>query len=42
VAERVPLRTGLTLYSRLGDWLAYLAIVASGASLAARAWKRAV
>ena len=39
--ERVPLRSGLTLYSRLGDWLAYLAIVVSGASLAARAWKRA-
>src|SRR6059036_3913623 len=40
-AERVPLRTRVTLYSRLGDWLAYLALAVSGASLAYRAWKRA-
>lgn len=40
VAERVPLRSTVTLYSRLGDWLAYLALVVSGAALAHHAWKR--
>jgi apolipoprotein N-acyltransferase len=39
-AERVPLRARDTLYSRFGDWLAYLALAVSGALLAHRAWKR--
>jgi len=37
----VPLRAGETVYSRFGDWLAYLALAVSGASLAARARHRA-
>ena len=37
--ERVPLRTRDTLYSRFGDWLAYLSLAVSGALLALRAWK---
>jgi len=40
-AERVPLRSRTTLYSRLGDWLAYLALAVSAGALAHRAWKRA-
>ncbi len=32
---RVPLRQGETLYTRLGDWLAYLALAVSGASMIA-------
>ena len=40
-AERVPLRSGLTLYSRFGDWVAYLALAVSAAALTARALKRA-
>jgi len=40
-AERVPLRTRTTLYTRLGDWLAYLALAVSGGLLAKRAWRRA-
>jgi apolipoprotein N-acyltransferase len=41
LTERVPLRAGETVYSRFGDWLAYLALAVSGASLAARARHRA-
>jgi apolipoprotein N-acyltransferase len=41
LTESVPLRTGETMYSRFGDWLAYLALGVSGASLALRAWRRA-
>ena len=39
-AERVPLRTRETLYTRFGDWLAYLSLVVSGALLGLRAWNR--
>jgi apolipoprotein N-acyltransferase len=35
--ERVPLRGGETLYTRLGDWLAWLAVGVSGLALAAAA-----
>jgi apolipoprotein N-acyltransferase len=39
---RVPLREGQTLYTRFGDWLAYLALVVSGIALAiTRPWTRA-
>jgi apolipoprotein N-acyltransferase len=38
--ERVPLRTRYTLYSRFGDWVAYLSLAVSGALLALPAWKR--
>ena len=41
LTEPVPLRAGETIYSRFGDWLAYLAFGVSGASLALRAWRRA-
>jgi apolipoprotein N-acyltransferase len=41
ITERVPLRARETLYSRFGDWLAYLALGIGGASLAARARLRA-
>ena len=41
MVERVPLRTAETVYSRFGDWLAYMALAVSGASLAARARNRA-
>jgi apolipoprotein N-acyltransferase len=41
ITEPVPLRTGETVYSRFGDWLAYLGLGVSGASLAMRAWRRA-
>jgi len=41
LTERVPLRAGETVYSRFGDWLAYLALGVTGASLAARARQRA-
>ena len=41
LTERVPLRAGETVYSRFGDWLPYLALAVSGASLAARARHRA-
>jgi apolipoprotein N-acyltransferase len=41
LTERVPLRVGETVYSRFGDWLAYLALAVAGASLAARARLRA-
>jgi apolipoprotein N-acyltransferase len=41
ITEPVPLRTGETIYSRFGDWLAYLALGVSGASLALRARRRA-
>ena len=39
---RVPLRSRQTLYTRLGDWLAYLALAVSAAALASgRPWARA-
>jgi apolipoprotein N-acyltransferase len=41
LTERMPLRTRDTVYARFGDWLAYLALAVSGASLAARAGLRA-
>ena len=41
ITEPVPLRTVETIYSRFGDWLAYLALLVSGAALALRAWRRA-
>jgi apolipoprotein N-acyltransferase len=41
LTERVSLRDRETVYSRFGDWLAYLALGVSGASLAARARHRA-
>lgn len=37
MSERVPLRAGETVYSRFGDWLAFLALGVSGVSLAVRA-----
>ena len=36
-SELVPLRQGLTLYTRFGEWLAYLALAISGGALAAAA-----
>jgi apolipoprotein N-acyltransferase len=39
LAERLPLRRGLTLYARLGDWLAWVALVVSGGALAV-GWRR--
>jgi apolipoprotein N-acyltransferase len=41
ITERVSLRARETLYSRFGDWLAYLALGVTGASLAARMRPRA-
>jgi apolipoprotein N-acyltransferase len=40
-AERVPLRTRYTLYSRFGDWLAYLSLAVSAGILGRRAWRGA-
>ena len=40
-AERVPLRTRYTLYSRFGDWLAYLSLAVSAGLLARRGWRGA-
>lgn len=37
MTERLPLRSRETLYTRLGDWLAYLSLAISGAALAAAA-----
>jgi apolipoprotein N-acyltransferase len=37
LVERVPLRTRETLYTRIGDWVSWLALAASGAALAAAA-----
>lgn len=34
MAERVPLRAGQTLYTRFGDWVAYLALAVSVVALA--------
>jgi apolipoprotein N-acyltransferase len=40
--RRVPLREGETLYTRFGDWLAYLALAVSAVPLAGpRPWARA-
>jgi apolipoprotein N-acyltransferase len=40
--RRVPLRTRETLYTRFGDWLAYLALAVSAVTLAGtRPWARA-
>lgn len=41
ITEPVPLRSRETIYFRFGDWLAYLALGVSGASMALRAWRRA-
>jgi apolipoprotein N-acyltransferase len=38
---RVPLRTRETLYTRFGDWLAYLSLAVSGLALGAAVWRRA-
>jgi apolipoprotein N-acyltransferase len=38
----VPLRTQTTLYTRLGDWLAYLGMAVTAAVLGTRAFKRAI
>jgi apolipoprotein N-acyltransferase len=35
LGERVPLRTGETLYTRLGDWLAWVAVAVSAVALGA-------
>jgi apolipoprotein N-acyltransferase len=37
----VPLRTETTLYTRFGDWVAYLGMAVTAAVLGARALKRA-
>jgi apolipoprotein N-acyltransferase len=37
MTERVSLRSGETVYTRFGDWLAYLALCVTAASLAVRA-----
>jgi apolipoprotein N-acyltransferase len=37
----VPLRTRTTLYTRFGDWLAYLGLAVTAAALAARALRTA-
>lgn len=43
MTEVVPLRTATTIYTRFGDWLAWLALAVSGAVLAgARWWPRPV
>jgi apolipoprotein N-acyltransferase len=41
VTERLPLRARETVYSRFGDWLAYLSLAVAAAVLAHRALKRA-
>jgi apolipoprotein N-acyltransferase len=41
LVDRVPLRTRTTLYTRFGDWLAYLALGVSAAALGTAAWRRA-
>lgn len=41
LAERVPLRGRDTLYTRLGDWLAWVALGLSGGALAATVWRAA-
>jgi apolipoprotein N-acyltransferase len=41
MTEAVPLRERDTLYTRFGDWLAYLSLVVSGAALTAATWRRA-
>ena len=41
LVERVPLRIRRTLYTRFGDWLAYLSLAVSAAALGAAAWRRA-
>ena len=41
IIERVSLRSGETVYTRFGDWLAYLALCVTAASLAVRARRRA-
>ena len=40
MTERVSLRSGETVYSRFGDWFAYLALCVTAVSLAARARSR--
>jgi apolipoprotein N-acyltransferase len=42
LAGRIPLRVGETLYTRLGDWVAYLALAVSALALGSgRPWRRA-
>src|SRR5206468_453972 len=41
MTERVFLRSGETVYTRFGDWLAYLALCVTAAALAVRARSRA-
>ena len=41
MTERVSLRSGETVYTRFGDWLAYLALCVTAAALAVRARSRA-
>lgn len=40
MTERVPLRSRTTLYTRIGDWPAWLSLAVSGAALGAAAWRR--
>ncbi len=42
MVERLPLRSGETLYSKFGEWLAYLALGVTAGTLAAsaRGWRR--
>ena len=40
MAERLPLRAGETLYSRFGEWLAYLALGVTVGTLVASARRR--
>ena len=42
LTDRIPLRRGQTLYTRLGDWLAYLSLAVAGVIVAAElAWRKA-
>ena len=40
MTSEVPLRTRTTLYTRFGDWLAYLGMIVTAAVLGAGAFKR--
>ena len=41
LTERVPLRNRQTLYTRFGDWLAYLSVAVAALTFGAVAWRRA-
>jgi apolipoprotein N-acyltransferase len=41
LADRVPLRRGRTLFTRIGDWVAWLSLVAAAASVGVAARSRA-